>query len=218
MSEFKPILAIETSEKLCSAAIMLAENDFIEFSIQRKNIHSEKLMDMITILFDNSLVKLNEIAHIAVSIGPGSFTGLRIGLSVAKGLAYGTELPIVPVPNFDALALQISNNLKLNDKIVIANKANMNELYVGRYKVTENYFEQTDDTSLQNLEEFSNSLNEDDNLFGNYLQKKSLNITASPSAINVAKWSYIFGKDLVTYDHEFLEPNYLKKFIAKVKK
>ncbi len=218
MENFKPILAIETSEKLCSAAIMLNEDDFFELNIQQKNIHSEKLMEMISTLFNNADVDLKDLSHIAVSIGPGSFTGLRIGLSVAKGLAYGADIPLVPVPNFDALALQISNYLKPNDRFIIANKANMNELYVGNYQVTENFFERIDEVSLVGSEEFKKSLHESDILFGNISQQKTMHILSSPSAVFVAKWSYIFGKDLVTYNYDFLEPNYLKKFVVKVKK
>lgn len=218
MEKFKPILAIETSEKLCSAAILLGEDDFFELNIQQKNIHSEKLMEMISTLFNSADVQLKDLSHIAVSIGPGSFTGLRIGLSVAKGLAYGADIPIVPVPNFDALALQISNYLNPNDKFIIANKANMSEFYVGNYQVTNNYFKRIEEVSLVSSDEFSKSLNESDILFGNISQKKSIQILSSPRAVYVAKWSYIFGKDLVTYDYDFLEPNYLKKFIVKVKK
>lgn len=215
---FKPILAIETSEKLCSAAIMLTENDFIEFNIQRKNIHSEKLMEMISTLFRESGIELNNIAHIAVSIGPGSFTGLRIGLSVAKGLAFGKDLPIVPVPNFDALALQISDYLELNSEFIIVNRANMTELYMGKYSVSENYYEVLENVKLISKADFKNSIQTNEILFGNYISENSKNFISSPNALNVAKWSYIFGKDLVTYDHEFMEPNYLKKFIVKVKK
>ena len=218
MEKFKPILAIETSEKLCSAAIMLSEDDFYEFNIQKKNIHSERLMEMISTLVTSADLQLKDLSHIAISIGPGSFTGLRIGLSVAKGLGYGADIPLVPVPNFDALALQISNFLKPNDKYFIANKANMSELYVGSYRANENNYECTDDVKLMSLEEFKNSLSKSDILFGNYSQKKASDLLASPNSVYVAKWSYIFGKDLVTYDYDFLEPNYLKKFIVKVKK
>ena len=218
MEKFKPILAIETSEKLCSTAIMLNENDFIEFNIQQKNIHSEKLMEMISTLLTTANIQVKDLAHIAISIGPGSFTGLRIGLSVAKGLAFGTELSLVPVPNFNALALQVSNYLKPNEKFTIANKANMNELYVCNFRVTENNFEQVEEVRLVTSEEFKKSYNQSDILFGNYLKENSKEIILSPNAVYVAKWSYIFGKDLVTCDHDFLEPNYLKKFIVKVKK
>lgn len=217
-NKYKPILAIETSEKLCSVAIMLSEDDYIEFSIQKKNIHSEKLMEMISVLIDKAEISLKELAYIAVSIGPGSFTGLRIGLSVAKGLAFGHDLAIVPVSNFNALALQISNQLKPLTEFAIANKANMSELYVGKFRTKEKYFEVVEEVKLIESEEFSENLVQDSLLFGNFEPDIRKTPLVSPNAIYVAKWSYIFGKDLVTYDHDLLEPNYLKKFIVKVKK
>ncbi|NOX64772.1 MAG: tRNA (adenosine(37)-N6)-threonylcarbamoyltransferase complex dimerization subunit type 1 TsaB [Chlorobi bacterium] len=218
MEIFKPILAIETSEMLCSCALILNENDFSEFNIRQKNIHSEKLMEMISALFNNSEVKLKDVGHIAVSIGPGSFTGLRIGLSVAKGLAYGADLPLIPVPNFNALALQISSYLELNEKFIVANKANITELYVSQYQVTEHYFKQIEEVKLVNTKEFLDKIQKTDNVFGNFSNQDKKKYSSSPNAVYVGKWSYIFGKDLVTYDYDFLEPNYLKKFVVKVKK
>ncbi len=218
MEKFKPILAIETSEMLCSCALLLTENDFIEFNFRQKNIHSEKLMEMISTLFNHSEYELKEIGHIAVSVGPGSFTGLRIGLSVAKGLAYGADLPIVPVPNFDALALQISAYLDKHEKFFVVNKANITELYVAQYKVTEDNFEQVEEVKLVSTAEFENIVKETNNIFGNFSKEERKEIFSSPNAVYVGKWSYIFGKDLVTYNYDFLEPNYLKKFVVKVKK
>ncbi len=97
------LIAIETSADICSIAYIhngMCEN-IIEENIPRQ--HAEKLP-----LFYDELVKLtgftlSEIDAIAVSIGPGSFTGLRIGLSYAKGLAYSHKKPIVPVPTMQSL-------------------------------------------------------------------------------------------------------------------
>ena len=217
MDNFKPILAIETSEMLCSCALLLNENDFVEFNIRQKNIHSEKLMEMISTLFNNSEIELKDVGHIAISIGPGSFTGLRIGLSVAKGLAYGADLPMVPVPNFDALALQISSYLEKDGTFFVINKANITESYVGRYQVTENYFKQIEEVKLVSTSELKKTIHKSDNIFGNFSEEDKKKIFSSPNAVYVGKWSYIFGKDLVTYNYDFLEPNYLKKFVVKVK-
>lgn len=91
------LIAIETSTDICSIAYIqdgICEN-IIEEKIPRQ--HAEKLPLFYDELVTESKLKLSEIDAIAISIGPGSFTGLRIGLSYTKGLAYSHNLPIIPV-------------------------------------------------------------------------------------------------------------------------
>jgi tRNA threonylcarbamoyladenosine biosynthesis protein TsaB len=218
MSKLKPILAIETSDELCSAAVMLTEDSYAEINFQKKFVHSEKLMPMISDLLKIADLKLDDVTTLAVSMGPGSFTGLRIGLTVAKGLAAGRALSIIPVPTFDALAFQLSSQLPLGTKFSIANNANINEIYFAKYLVTENRFKVLNETMILEKTKFSSFKEEDDLLFGNFTIEKKDFKTSSPNASAVAKWAYIFGEDLVTFEHDLLEPNYLKKFVVKVKK
>ena len=83
------ILAIETATDVCGAALVHGGRVVAHRTVSEKNIHSEKLLSMIDdVLLDAALV-LKDVDAIAVSIGPGSFTGLRIGLSTAKGLGSG---------------------------------------------------------------------------------------------------------------------------------
>ena len=217
MLEFKPILAIETSDELCSTAIMLTEDSFSEINFQKKFVHSEKLMPMISDLLKNAEIELDNIGAIAVSMGPGSFTGLRIGLTIAKGLSAGRDIPIIPVPTFNALALQLSASLPNETDFIIANNANINEIYFAKYKSNINGYELIIETKLVDKSEF-NSIEDSVSLkFGNYSIEKRLFNSSSPNAIAIAKWAYIFGKDLVTFDHDLLEPNYLKDFVVKKK-
>jgi len=218
VKELTPILAIETSDELCSAAVMLSEDSYAEMNFQKKFVHSEKLMPMISDLLENADLKLVDIKTLAVSMGPGSFTGLRIGLTIAKGLAAGRELPIIPVPTFDALAFQLSSLLPIDTSFIIANNANINEIYYAKYRVTENQFEVLTTASLLEKSELSSLKEDGDLLFGNFTIEKKDFKTSSPTGSAVAKWAYIFGKDLVTFDHDLLEPNYLKNFVVKVKK
>lgn len=218
MKEILPILAIETSDELCSAAVMLSEDSYAEINFQKKFVHSEKLMPMISDLLKNADLKLDVVKTLAVSMGPGSFTGLRIGLTIAKGLAAGRELSIIPVPSFDALAFQLSSQLSNGTNFIIANNANINEIYFAKYRVTEDRFEVLTEASLQEKSEFSSLQEEGDLVFGNFTIEKMDFKTSSPTGSAVAKWAYIFGKDLVTFDHDLLEPNYLKNFVVKVKK
>ena len=104
------IIAIETSTEICGIAYIENGNcvDIVEDRIPRQ--HAEKLPLFYNKLIDRTEINLSEIDAIAVSIGPGSFTGLRIGLSYSKGLAYSHNKPIVPVPTIQSLLYGFSNN------------------------------------------------------------------------------------------------------------
>ncbi len=99
------ILAVESATMLGGIAVFDGETGLIaEVRLNIRATHSEKLMPSIKYLLDTSGLDVKDMDAFAVSIGPGSFTGLRIGLNTVKGLAYVTGKPIVPVPTLDALA------------------------------------------------------------------------------------------------------------------
>jgi tRNA threonylcarbamoyladenosine biosynthesis protein TsaB len=98
------ILGVETSTAVCSVGLYRTGAAEIEHSIQDSHIHSEKLLTLVQRVMDTAGIVLGDLDAIAISIGPGSFTGLRIGLSAAKGLAFALDKPLVAVPTFDAIA------------------------------------------------------------------------------------------------------------------
>ena len=99
------ILGIDTSTKFCNLGLIEDEDILIECTINGlKKKHSSILVPAIKNLLKTVDLKIEEINGIAVSIGPGSFTGLRIGLSVAKGLCYARSLPLLGIPTLDAMA------------------------------------------------------------------------------------------------------------------
>ncbi|HYA31447.1 MAG TPA: tRNA (adenosine(37)-N6)-threonylcarbamoyltransferase complex dimerization subunit type 1 TsaB [Thermodesulfovibrionales bacterium] len=99
------ILAIETSTLLGGVAIMgEAEGLITEVRLNVRSTHSEKLMTEVDHTLKQSGLQMSDIDVFGVSIGPGSFTGLRIGLSTVKGFSYATGKPIVAVPSLEALA------------------------------------------------------------------------------------------------------------------
>ena len=100
------VLGIETATLVCGTALCRGEQVIAECRLNVKNVHSEKLTRLISDLTAGANVGLEAVDGIAVSIGPGSFTGLRIGLSVAKGLAFALDHPLVPVSTLEALAAQ----------------------------------------------------------------------------------------------------------------
>ena len=98
------ILGIETATSVCAAAIVDDGDVLTEQWIEAQHSHSEKLITLIDKCLQTVNCELKSLAGIAVSIGPGSFTGLRIGLSVAKGLSYASGVPLVSIPTLKALA------------------------------------------------------------------------------------------------------------------
>ena len=98
------ILSIDTSSQVSSVAVLSAERVAAELSMQGALTHSETLMLHIGTALEMARVKKNELEGIAVSIGPGSFTGLRIGLAAAKMMAYALHIPLIAVPTLEALA------------------------------------------------------------------------------------------------------------------
>lgn len=98
------LLAIETATQICSVALIKDERLIAEIRLNLKNVHAAKLFGLIETVLQHAGWKANDLHGVAVSIGPGSFTGLRIGLSSAKGLALGANLPLIAVPTLEALA------------------------------------------------------------------------------------------------------------------
>jgi tRNA threonylcarbamoyladenosine biosynthesis protein TsaB len=99
-----PILAIETATLVSSVAIGTEDTLLAEITLQTKQTHSEILMPHIGKILEMAAVNKKDLKAIAVSIGPGSFTGLRIGLATAKALAYAMKIPLLAVPSLEALA------------------------------------------------------------------------------------------------------------------
>jgi len=99
------ILAIETSTMLGGVSVMDdGEGLIAEIRLNVEATHSERLMTVINQALKRSSLEIDGIDLFAISIGPGSFTGLRIGLSTVKGLAFATEKPVVAVPTLEAFA------------------------------------------------------------------------------------------------------------------
>lgn len=216
MIKEKPVLAIETSGEICGAAVYFSENKYTETNLRIKNVHSEKLLGVIDNCLKSAGVELKDVSAIAVSSGPGSFTGLRIGMSTAKALAFGLELPVIAVPTFDALALQISAFLPSGQEFIVANKVNVEEIYYSRMKKSpEGVIEYVEQLQLLESGKLAEKIAESgvgELVFGNSMNGSQ---NAYPNAASVARWAYKFGKDLVSYDYDFLEPMYLKNFVPK---
>ncbi len=98
------MLAVETSGPVCSVALQLACGDIVGRVAEGDNDHARTLTPLIEALLADCALSVSDLAAVALSAGPGSYTGLRIGYSVAKGLSFGAGVPIVEVSTLEALA------------------------------------------------------------------------------------------------------------------
>jgi tRNA threonylcarbamoyladenosine biosynthesis protein TsaB len=101
------ILGIDTTTLACSVALLRDDTILAELTLNIKKTHSERLMPLLDHMLQEAGVEREEIDAVAVAAGPGSFTGLRIGVSTARALAQCLQIPAVPVCTLDALAESI---------------------------------------------------------------------------------------------------------------
>lgn len=126
------ILAIETATSACSVALSVGDSLF-ERSELGNNIHSQKLLGMINAVLSEANLKASALNAVAVGQGPGSFTGLRIGIGVAQGISFGVGCQMIGVSSLAALARQVTSN----GYVLAGIDARMNEIYWGAYKVSD---------------------------------------------------------------------------------
>ncbi|HEV8537443.1 MAG TPA: tRNA (adenosine(37)-N6)-threonylcarbamoyltransferase complex dimerization subunit type 1 TsaB [Bacteroidota bacterium] len=134
------VLAIETATVVCGAAVVENGCVLAERSVEAKQVHSQKIIELIDHCLSASDLEINDLDGIAVSIGPGSFTGLRIGVSTAKGLAYATGKHVVAVPTLEALAWNVVRNAKVErgELVLPMIDARRSEVYAAAYRYAEN--------------------------------------------------------------------------------
>lgn len=129
------ILSIETTTEFCSIALSL-NNEMITRSLGVPSQHSLSILPMIDELLAQAEISLKMLDAIAVGQGPGSFTGLRLGISVAQGLCFGLNLPCVPISSLAILAYGAKKEAQhwgVNLVLPVMD-ARMKEVYIGAYQ------------------------------------------------------------------------------------
>jgi tRNA threonylcarbamoyladenosine biosynthesis protein TsaB len=106
------ILSIETSARACSVAIHKDADLIHTIEVAEPQAHAAKIAVSINALLNEASLTTKHLHAVAVSSGPGSYTGLRIGTSVAKGLCFGLNIPLISVPTLQALAHHVSRSYK----------------------------------------------------------------------------------------------------------
>lgn len=150
------ILALDSSGLVASVAVVTEDKVLGEFTVNNKKTHSQTLLPMIDEVLKILDMDLKELDAIAVAGGPGSFTGLRIGASTAKGLALVLNIPIINIPTVDSLAY----NLYGTDHLICPMMdARRNQVYTGLYEWQEGEFKVVLPQFAAEVEELAEKLN-----------------------------------------------------------
>jgi len=218
------ILNIETATKNCS--VSLGKNgqliDVIEYAGEGYS-HAEKLHLFIDEILKKNKLNTTSLNAVAVSMGPGSYTGLRIGVSAAKGLAYALDLPLIAIPTLEILARAITEQNAFVIPIIDARRMEV-------YSAVFNQHEKIRATKAEILNEtsFSEYLNQKKTIFigdavdktGNIVQHENAIYSdiRFPSAKEMSALSWNRYEKGEFEDVAYFEPFYLKDFISTKKK
>ncbi len=148
------ILGIETSSAVCSVGLVNGRGLSIERNIIDPHIHSEKLLTLVEEVLRQAELESGDLDAVAVSIGPGSFTGLRIGLSSAKGLCYAHNTKLIAVSTFDAIVQAVNDSKPVSSVINIVIDAKQGEFYFGSTDRRNNQDHSCMNVHARRLEEF----------------------------------------------------------------
>ncbi len=224
----KYILCIETSNKICSVALCSNNDKIILKENLEPNSHSKYLTVYIEELLKDLDDKNKQIIAIAVSQGPGSYTGLRIGVSTAKGLAYGLGKPLIAIPTLDIMVQAVLNSNELPKDVeflVPMIDARRMEVYTGIFDLSGEQIMKTTNIILTK-ESFSELLGHKVAFFGDGA-KKFVDLINTPNAIYIPgiypraqfmkrlAFDKLSKKEFV--DVAYFEPFYLKPFIPTTK-
>ena len=220
------LLNIETATKNCSVCLSENENILALAELNEGQFsHAEKLHTFILEVLETAKKEMQDIDAIAVSKGPGSYTGLRIGVSAAKGLCFALDKPLISIPTLASLANTIA--IKEEEFIIPLLDARRMEVYSA---VFNNNLEQIRKTEAEIIEEGS---------FNEYLEKGKTYFLGDgaakckgiikhknavfldnyfPSAKEMAKLSFSEYQSNSFEDVAYFEPFYLKDFVAGIPK
>ena len=127
------LLLIESSNEICSVALSQEKSIIQEKYIDKPNSHSVYLAPFVNEVLNNATMSINELDGVVISDGPGSYTGLRIGSSLAKGICLGAGIPLMAVSTLKGLAQKALNDYPSVDQAIALVDARRSDAYVGVY-------------------------------------------------------------------------------------
>lgn len=226
------LLAIETATSVCSVALWQDGEVTVELTLNRPRAHAENLVPMLSDALRYGGLKASDVDVLAVSAGPGSYTGLRIGVSTAKGLAAAVDAKLVAVPSLEALAFGSRYALSEGDVMVAAFDARRDEVFAAAFAASTNgrldEVRRTDAILVGEAAEWLGNVEGNVLLAGDGAAKLHVALTGLdfdvmrlpqmdvfPSAGAVARLGAERLSSGDTADVASFEPHYLKEFVAR---
>ena len=213
------ILSISTSSNIASVAISENDQCLLELNIDNNKTHSETIIPLIQKLFSQSKMSLSDINLIACDVGPGSFTGIRIGIATAKSIAETIKTPLVDVSSLEALAYNVQDlNCKTICSIIDARN---NQVYCGifdnQYHLLEDYLADDINNVINSIKKYNNTIFIGDGaiIHKNILKISNFNFENILHAKNIAKCAYYKYKQNYFQTADSIKPLYLKKSQAE---
>lgn len=222
------ILNIETATPVCSVCISKEEKILSVKEINQGLTHAENLHSFIESTLKESGISVKELNAVALSKGPGSYTGLRIGSSAAKGLAFALQLPLISIDTLQAMAFGMRNDLNKESLLCPMLDARRMEVYTALYDSDLNIIEPIQALVMDSVTSEIFKRKEQIIFFGEGMSKcKSILETYKnavfaenvfPSASNLASLAFKKFRENSFEDLAYFEPLYLKEFFTPAKK
>ncbi len=191
----KLILCVETTTNICSVGLFKDSTSLMLKENYDKS-HSSVLALFVEQIFQETKFNINELDAIAISVGPGSYTGLRIGISFVKGIAYSLNIPIIPIDTIDSLNTKIT---ELN--YLIAIHAYSDNYYLQEFKDKVKYGA----PKFVSIDE----IDKNKNIYGYNSKKEKFIEIIKPSAKKIAKLAFENYNKSIVKDIKLVKPNYI---------
>ncbi len=223
------LLLLETSTEVCSVALSIDGELTAQREIQEHKAHARVIADFIKEVLSDASLSINDCNAVVVNEGPGSYTGLRVGVSVAKGICYGANLPLIAVSSLELiarLALENSPAPEGDFRIVPMIDARRMEVYTALFDSKYNQLTKTE-AHIITEESFTETLSEGKVIFTGDGSEKAKSVITHPNAIFTQTHASARGmidpamqkyKRSEFADVAYFEPFYLKDFIAGISK
>jgi tRNA threonylcarbamoyladenosine biosynthesis protein TsaB len=223
------ILQIETATTVCSVA--LAKNGQVVGvkQLDERNIHAEIITLYIQELITQAAIQFADLDAIAVSCGPGSYTGLRIGISTAKGLCFALDKPLIAIETLEAMIYGVMDEKKYNDMLLCPMiDARRMEVYTALFDAEGNKIEPTTASIIDESSYHEQLQTRKILFFGDGAEKCRSVLGGNPNATFLPEFfnsaAYLTQRAFEKFsgknfeDVAYFEPYYLKDFIAGKKK